>query len=150
MAFSSPPEISTTHRDVACRPGGGDDATPKDPLALARLCAQLLDLRKLADVVVVDVRQSLQISDYFVIATGLNSRQLKGACDFLEKAFRDRGVRALGVEGYQEGAWVLLDLDVVVVHLFLEGQRRNYDLELLWGDNPKVPWQPLVAPAAGA
>jgi ribosome-associated protein len=114
-----------------------------ESLALARYCAQLLDFKKLRDVAIYDVRDSLQITDFFVLASGLNSRQLKGASDFIEERLKASKLRRTGLEGYREGGWILLDFDVVVVHLFLEAQRRLYDLELLWGDSPRIDWSPL-------
>ena len=108
------------------------------PLEIARLCAEALDSKKLADVAIFDVSKVLQIADYFVLASGVNSRQIKATCHELEMELRRRDIRPLGIEGYTEGKWVLLDFDVVVVHVFHEEQRRYYDLELLWGDSPKV------------
>ena len=94
-------------------------------------------------IVIFDLRDSLQITDYFVIASGLNPRHLKSSCDLLDRRIREQGVRRHGMEGYREGTWILVDYDTVVVHLFLEGQRRLYDLELLWGDSPRLEWTPL-------
>ncbi len=111
--------------------------------SLAKFCAQLLDSKKLEEIVIFDVRDSLQITDYFVIASGLNPRHLKSSCDLLDRRIREQGVRRHGMEGYREGTWILVDYDTVVVHLFLEGQRRLYDLELLWGDSPRLEWTPL-------
>jgi ribosome-associated protein len=117
-------------------------------LDLARFAAQALDEKKLQDIAIFDVRATLQIVDYFVIATGLSPRQIKAAADFLDKELGQRGVRRLGIEGYATGNWLLLDYDFVVVHVFLAEQRRFYDLELLWGDSPAVAWRP--APPATA
>jgi len=111
-----------------------------DSNSLAKYCAQALDGKKLSDITIFDVRQTLQISDFFVLASGLNPRQIKAACNHLEKELSRAKVKRLGVEGYVEGKWVLLDFGVVVVHLFLEEHRRYYDLELLWGDSPQVDW----------
>jgi ribosome-associated protein len=48
----------------------------------------------------------------------------------------------IGLEGFQEGRWVLLDYGYVIIHLFLEEARQFYDLELLWGDAPSIDWHP--------
>ncbi|HLU50139.1 MAG TPA: ribosome silencing factor [Planctomycetota bacterium] len=119
-------------------------------LELARRAAQLLDERKLTDIAVYDVAKSLQITDYFVIASGLNPRHLRSASDHLVKSLRDAGLLRSGLEGYREGKWILIDFDEVVVHLFLEAERRHYDLELLWGDCPRVEIPGLGARAAEA
>lgn len=115
------------------------DTSPElAPLDIARLCAETLDSKKLSDIAVFDVGETLQIADYFVLASGGNFRQIKAACHELEMELRRCDIRPLGIEGYTEGKWVLLDFDVVVVHVFHEEQRRYYDLELLWGDSPKL------------
>lgn len=120
-----------------------------DALELAKRCALLLDEKKLQKIAIYDVARSLQITDYFVIASGLNPRHLRSASDHLVKTFRDEGVARSGLEGYREGRWILIDFDEVVVHLFLEAERRHYDLELLWGDCPRVE-VPGLETAAGA
>ena len=114
-----------------------------DSLALARFCADILDSKKIDNIVVRDVRESFQITDYFILGAGLNRRHLKTACDTVDKEVTDRGVARFGLEGYQEGQWILLDFDLIVIHLFLEEQRGYYDLDLLWGgDSPLVDWKP--------
>ncbi len=114
--------------------------------ALARRCADLLDAKRMKDIVIFDVRDQLQITDFFVLASGTNSRQLKSACDHLDKEICANGVRRVGLEGYREGKWVLVDFGEVVVHLFLADNRRFYDLELLWGDCPRLEWSPPPGP----
>ena len=116
------------------------DSLAMDSLALAKSCARILDSKKLLDITVFDVRRTLQISDYFVLASGLNPRQLKAACNLMAKELTSCRVKRYGIEGYVEGNWILLDFETVVVHLFLEENRRYYDLELLWGDSPLVKW----------
>jgi ribosome-associated protein len=93
------------------------------------------------DIKIFDVRQSLQITDCFLLATGLNRRHLKAAGEHLTKELREQGVARRGREGAPESGWVLVDLNDVVIHLFLEENRRFYDLELLWGDCPSVEWE---------
>ncbi len=108
--------------------------------AVAKLCARILDENKLENVKVFDVGSALQITDYFVIASGRTPRHIKAASDELLRRLRERGSTRRGLEGYREGKWVLIDLDGVVVHLFLSENREFYDLEHLWGDCPAVDW----------
>lgn len=117
----------------------------RDPLTLARTCALLLDEKKVSDIQVFSVGDSLAITDFFVIGTGLNPRHLQSAVDHLERQLKERGVHRRGLEGYREGRWILFDLGDVVIHLFLEDARHFYDLEILWGDSPRVE---LTMPAA--
>ena len=108
--------------------------------ALAQRCAELLDEKKLQDVTIFQVGDVIQITEYFVIASGLSSRHIRNVSGYLSKTLREEGVLRTGLEGYHEGKWILLDYDEVVIHLFLVDNRRFYDLELLWGDCPRVEW----------
>ncbi len=128
-----------------------------DSLSLVRRCAQILDENKLSDIEIFEVGGTIQITDYFVIATGLTSRHLLTAAADLNKELRVSGIvdeknANFHKEGHhgRDGRWVLLDLDRVVVHLFLEESRKYYDLELLWGDCPRVDWEPTVRPTASS
>ena len=112
----------------------------EDARRLAVRGARLLDENKLEDVSVLHVGSSLHITDYFIVATGRNRRHLKAACDNLFRELREVGIARRGVEGYREGGWVLIDFVDVVVHTFDADSRRFYDLELLWGDCPRVDW----------
>ena len=120
-----------------------DLANPSsDGVSLAKLCAQLLDERKMKDIVILHVEAAIQITEYFVLATGLNNRHLRSASDHLVTECRKQSVARSGIEGHREGKWILIDFDDVVVHLFLAEQREHYDLELLWGDCPRLEWTP--------
>ena len=110
-------------------------------LALATDCARLLVERKLEDVKIFDVRNSLQIADCFIIATGLNPRHLRAGSEHLLRHMREQGATRRAVEGSRDCGWMLIDLDSIVVHLFLAESRRFYDLEILWGDSPLVSWE---------
>jgi ribosome-associated protein len=116
-----------------------------DPLNLARACAAILDEKKVSDLESFDVSESVYFTSYFVLGTGLNARHLQTAVDHLEQSLKERGIRRIGLEGYRDGKWVLLDLGEVVVHLFLSEARQFYDLGLLWGDSPRID---LSLPAA--
>ncbi|MCH2581405.1 MAG: RsfS/YbeB/iojap family protein [Planctomycetes bacterium] len=92
-----------------------------------------------------------------MIATGLTSRHLLTAVVDLNKEIRASGIideknSNFHKEGHhgRDGRWVLLDLDRVVVHLFLEESRKYYDLELLWGDCPRADWEPTARPTASS
>lgn len=108
--------------------------------ALARLCARILDDVKMDNIRVLDVGDSLQITDYFVVASGKTERHVKAGGDEVLRKLREQGVVRRGLEGYREGKWVLIDLHGVVVHLFLTESRSFYDLENLWGDCPTIEW----------
>jgi ribosome-associated protein len=93
---------------------------------------------KAEEVVALDVRGLTSVADAFVLATGTSDRQLRAIADAIADAMREVGERPLGVEGYDEGRWVLIDLNDVIVHVFLPEVRTHYDLERLWGDAPEL------------
>ena len=117
-----------------------------DPANLVRACAAILDEKKITDIQAYDVGDSLGIAGYFLLGTGLNARHLQGVVDHISRFLRENGLSRRGIEGYSEGKWILVDLGDIVIHLFLEEGRKFYDLELLWGDSPRLE---LALPAAG-
>jgi len=92
-------------------------------------------------IVILDVRDLIVITDYFVIASGATERQARTIVEEVEKACRDLSVKPVRREGDGEGIWVLLDFVDVVVHVFREEERDFYDLERLWSDAPTVEWE---------
>jgi len=81
------------------------------------------------------------VTDYFIIATGTSDRQIRSVADHLLQLTKEKGIKPIGVDGYEYAHWILLDFGGVVVHIFSPSYRQLYDLELLWGDAPKVRWQ---------
>ena len=124
-----------------------------DGEALACTCAHVADERKAEQIVVLHVEPLTFVADYFVIATGLNERQIDAIAGQVRARAGSVGHRVVGVEGEPESGWVLIDLGDVVVHVFSGEARRLYDLELLWGEAARVEWQqvpPLSAPPGEA
>jgi ribosome-associated protein len=89
---------------------------------------------------VLDLRKLTAMVDYFVLATGTSRRQIHAMADEIDRVMNEHGETKIGIEGYRESRWVLLDYGDVVVHLFDDETRRYYDLENLWGDAPRVEW----------
>jgi ribosome-associated protein len=71
-------------------------------------------------------------TDYFIVCTGTNPRQIQAISDEVEKGLRSMGARPTSIEGYNQAEWVLLDYVDFVVHIFSERARKFYDLERLW------------------
>ena len=94
--------------------------------------------KKAQDLVALDVHELTSFTDAFLIATGTSDRHVRSVADALVAASQASGKTPLGVEGYEEGRWVLIDLNDVVVHVFQEEVRKYYDLERLWGDAPAI------------
>ena len=97
------------------------------------------------DVVIMDMRELLVITDAFVIASGTSDRQVKTIAEEIERAVKDLGVKPVRREGEREGRWILLDFVDFVAHVFLHEEREYYDLERLWADAPRIPWQAEAA-----
>jgi ribosome-associated protein len=100
-------------------------------------------------IVVLDVRELIVITDYFVIASAETDRQVRTITEEVEKALRDLEVRPVRREGEQDGRWVLLDFVDVVVHVFGDEERDFYDLERLWRDAPVLAWDGEHAASSG-
>ena len=94
--------------------------------------------RAAEEVVALDVGNAVSFADIFVICTGRSDRQVRSIADAIEEAVDKHGERPLGIEGYDEGRWVLMDFADVIVHIFQQEVRRHYDLERLWSDAPKL------------
>lgn len=94
--------------------------------------------RKALDMVVLDMREASSITDYFLICSGGSHRQVQGIADAIDEHLAQRGVAALGVEGYREARWILMDYGDVIVHVFAQETREFYDLERLWGNASKI------------
>jgi len=108
------------------------------PLDKAKLCLKIIKERKAIDPVMLEVGQLTSISDYFLIASGSSSRQVQAVTRHLRRRMREEGFRAYGIEGEQEGHWVLMDYGDVVIHLFYQPNREFFDLESLWIEAPRV------------
>lgn len=105
----------------------------------ALIAAQAAADKKATDIVAVELAQLLVVTDYFVICTGSNDRQVKAIADEIEDQLRiQTGLKPIGREGMTEGKWVLLDFVDIVVHVFQPEDREFYRLEKLWGDAPRL------------
>jgi len=94
--------------------------------------------RKALDLLALNVRELTSFADAFLLATGTSDRHVRSVADAMLEASQEMGMSPLGVEGYDEGRWVLIDLNEVVVHIFQEEVREHYDLERLWSDAPAI------------
>jgi ribosome-associated protein len=107
--------------------------------ALVALAARTLAARQGLDPVILDVRGLSSFADFFIICSGTSTRQVVSLAQHLQEALAQAGVKPLGVEGLEGGQWVLVDLNDVVIHLFLQPWREFYDLEGLWADAVRRP-----------
>lgn len=112
--------------------------TKSDIEALVRAAAVAAADKKATGIVAMYVAETLVVTDYFLIATGSNDRQVHAIADTIEDALREAGVKPIGREGERELKWVLLDYGDFVVHVFQEAEREFYRLEKLWSDAPAL------------
>jgi ribosome-associated protein len=129
--------ISAVGRDVQA------DVKLPGSLQRALAAAQTADDNRGRDIVILDLRQLTPIFDYFVIVTGASRRQLHAISEEIDRVLeREMGDRRMGIEGYNESRWILLDYGDVVVHLFDDQTRDYYALEQLWCAAKRVPFEP--------
>ncbi len=112
------------------------------PRQLAVMIARIAHSRHSEDIVILDLRQISDITDYFVIFTGTSDRQMVSVADEIVQEAARFGQRPFNIAGRETARWILLDFVNVVVHIFDEFHRNYYDLELIWGDAPRVKWKP--------
>lgn len=112
-----------------------------EPKEIAILCARIADNKKAEDIFVFDVHNLTFITDFFVICSGFNNRQLQSIAGEIEEKLHSYGIHWVGMEGYSDARWILMDYGDVIVHLFDRDMRHFYDLELLWGDARKLSWK---------
>ena len=132
--------------------GAGEAAPREEEAAQAKPAMRAEDLderiraavhaaseRKALDTLVLDLREVASFTDFFVITSGTNVRQVQAIADAVQEHLRkDLGVKPARVEGYNSAEWVLLDYGDFIFHVFEEKSRRFYDLERLWRDAARV------------
>jgi ribosome-associated protein len=94
--------------------------------------------KKATGIVVLDLREIASFTDYFVITSGNNERQVQAISDGIVETLKKAGTPALRIEGYKAAEWILVDYGDFVVHVFDEKARRFYDLERLWRESKRV------------
>jgi len=120
-------------------------------LTLALAAARTAEDNRGRDIVVLDMRALTPIFDYFVIATGTSRRQLHAMSEEIDHKLEDElDDRRMGIEGYRESQWILLDYGSVIIHLFDESMRRYYDLEGLWAQAKRVDLSTVLRGSRGS
>ena len=130
---------ATTSKD---RPGSRDTSGRTFAIDAARVARD----DKCENVLVLDVTTLSQVTDFLVIASGTSDRQMASVLQHIKELAEERGVEPFGHNRDTSTTWLLADYVDVVVHLFEPDTRAHYDLEMLWGDAPRVPWEPDDAP----
>src|SRR3954462_9471969 len=94
--------------------------------------------KQAVNVVVLDLRKTAGFTDFFVIASGTNSRQVRAIADAVVESLAKKGAKPAYVEGYDQSDWILLDYFDFIVHVFGPDTRVFYDLERLWGNADRI------------
>ncbi len=106
-------------------------------IEIARVCRD----HNAEDVTIMDLRGLSPVTDFFVICSGTSGRHMQTMCDMVKEYGRKISETTFGVAGYDVATWILLDFVDVMVHIFTPEHRQYYDLELLWGDAPRITWE---------
>lgn len=116
---------------------------------LALFIAEAMSEKQATDIVILNVGETVGYTEFFIIGTARSGRQVQAIVGHLERRVRDVSEqRPLSREGVNEGNWALLDFGDVVVHIFKGEERLFYDLDGLWSEAPKVPFEPSEVPSA--
>lgn len=122
--------------------------TPRDDAASAPLIAvHAAEAKKAVDPRVLDLRGVSTFTDFFVICSGTNGKQIQAIADEVQIQLKQAGQRPIGLEGYDTAEWVLVDYGDFIVHIFSEKARGFYDLERLWRQAREVDLSSAVSPA---
>jgi ribosome-associated protein len=117
----------------------------KDPAReLALAAAKIAHDDNCEEIAVLDLRGISPVTDYFVIVTGTSDRQMRSVADDIAEHGKSIGQRVWRVTGKESAEWIILDFVDVVVHVFDQTHRHYYDLELIWGEGPRVDWRKAV------
>jgi ribosome-associated protein len=123
------------------RPARSESPTEQVDLDISAAVGQAVAAaleKKAADLRVLELAGVTDFTDFFIVCTGANARQVQAIADAVEERLRPLGLRPLHVEGYSRGNWALLDYGDFVLHAFQPEQRQFYGLDKLWADAQEV------------
>lgn len=127
----------TTARRPTRSPKGEEARIREFAIEAARLANDL----HCTDVLLLDVRDKSDVTDYILIASGTSDRQIRAVSDRVEDLGNEMGMVRMGRDADQNASWVVVDFVDLVAHIFEPATRGHYDLEMLWGDAPRVTWR---------
>jgi len=119
------------------------DAGMSEAEKLARVCAEAAADKKAEDIQIIDLRGISDFTDFFVVCSGTSDPQLKAIASGIRAKVREIfGAGAMSEDGAPGSRWVVIDFSQVIVHVFHSEARSFYMLEDLWGDAPRIPFDP--------
>lgn len=101
-------------------------------------CVKAALKKKAFDLIVLDIKEISSFANYFIVCSGNSNRQVQAIASSIEYDLKKQGIYPLGIEGFNEGKWILLDYDDVIIHVFYQPIREFYELERLWADAPRI------------
>ena len=119
--------------------GGREAELLSESMEQALAAARAASSKLAEDIVILDVRSLIGITDYFVICSGRNERQVETIVQEVERQLAAEGAKPYRREGERQLRWVLLDYLDFVVHVFHAEEREYYELERLWKDAERIP-----------
>ena len=108
-----------------------------DSKTMLEVAVKAGDSKRAEDIVALDMR-GVSLADYFVIMSGTSDRQVQAIVDEIEDKEEEAGVTIRRIEGQKGSKWMLIDMNDVVVHVFMPEERQFYNLEKLWQEAPLV------------
>jgi ribosome-associated protein len=135
MNYTGGKEMGRGAEEEAQKQNAGKTLDPDEPVMIA---ARAASEKKATDIVALDLRPVAAFTEFFLICTGANQRQVKAISDGIEEQLRKTGKRPLHIEGYSSAEWILLDYGDFIAHVFSGASRRFYDLERLWRDAGRI------------
>jgi ribosome-associated protein len=121
--------------------GRASDARAARAQELATIAARIADDNRAKEILLLDLRQAAPLFDFFVIASANSRRQAYAIASEIDQEMKKLGEVKLGMEGADEGRWILVDYGDFVIHIFSEDARTYYSLEEIWGDASRVEWR---------
>lgn len=101
--------------------------------------AEAADDKKAEDIVLLRVTEVSYLTDYFVIATGFSTTQIKAICDSIEQQIEEKyQLTPLRIQGRTDARWIVVDYGEVIVHIFMQEEREYYNLEAFWGHAERI------------
>ena len=109
------------------------------------MAAAKADDKKADDIKIIDVTGISMLADYYLVCSGQTSIKVRAIAQHIEEELTNAGHRLYGIEGMQDGLWVLLDFGTAIVHVMRQQEREFYNLERLWSQGKVETWQPQAA-----
>ena len=113
-------------------------------LALAEEIVKILDANKAGQLKLLRVNDQTVVTDYFVICTGNSNTHIKSLSGEVEYKLGEKGVKPMGIDGYDSGLWIVMDYGNVMLHIFNREQRDFFKLEKLWADAEDIDIENII------